>query len=208
MGEKRKHTSAFQVGPANLPDGTRKRKADRIKDALIKRAKIKQDFEKVKKRKLQREEEEEGNEVPKRDVYEHTEPEAAAPEPEEQPVVAPGPHPDRQALMNRTSPQPSEESENYNEFYDEYHNNRKRGRKFKQDPYTKQAFVAGKQREEADQRRQVREGNERQRERKIKERESMQRMMKKAKRPTVDGKMKLGRESGVLLEKVKRMMKG
>lgn len=33
-------------------------------------------------------------------------------------------------------------------------------------------------------------------------------MIRKAKRPTLDGKRKLGRESAFLLEKVKRMVNG
>jgi hypothetical protein len=33
-------------------------------------------------------------------------------------------------------------------------------------------------------------------------------MVRKAKRPTVDGKRKLGRESGFLLEKVRKMVEG
>ena len=193
MGEKRKHSSAFQVGPANLPDGTRKRKADRIKEALIQRAKIKQDFEKVKKRKLQ--DGEDGENVSRRDVYEENE------EVENEVATSAAPHPDRQALMDAPA-LPQE---------DEDHGARRRDRRQKrprENPYSKQITWAQKQKEEADQRRQEREEAERQRQQKIKDREKMQRMIRKAKRPTVDGKRKLGRESGFLLEKVKRMVNG
>ncbi|CUS09128.1 unnamed protein product [Tuber aestivum] len=38
---------AFSVGPANLPDGTYKRKADKIKKSLIHKAKVKKSFAKI-----------------------------------------------------------------------------------------------------------------------------------------------------------------
>ena len=103
MGEKRKHGSAFQVGPANLPDGTRKRKADRIKQALIDRAKIKHDFEKVKKRKLQ--EEADDSQVPRPNVYENAEDEA------EGEALSAAPHPDRQALIDGTAEPPQDDAD-------------------------------------------------------------------------------------------------
>lgn len=192
MVEKRKHSTAFQVGPANLPDGTRKRKADRIKQALIDRAKIKQDFAKVKKRRLQEEQDQ-----PKRNVYEDIETEEHNGPAE----VAPAePHPDRQALMDGPE-------ETIEEPQDRSHK-RGQGRRHKQDPFTKQVSHAQKQKAEADQRRQERDEADRQRKRKIEEREKMQRLIRKAKRQTVDGKRKLGRESEFLLEKVKRMVNG
>jgi len=198
MGEKRKHSSAFQVGPANLPDGTRKRKADRIKEALIQRAKIRQDFEKVKKRKLQEEGDEE--QVTRRDVYEETE---EAEEGATGEAVAAAPHPDRQALMD--GPAPAQEDD---EQTGRFQRRDRRLRKPRENPYAKQMSWAQKQKEDADRRREEREEAERQRQQKLKDREKMQRMIKKAKRPTIDGKRKLGRESGFLLEKVKRMLNG
>jgi hypothetical protein len=199
MGEKRKHGSAFQVGPANLPDGTRKRKADRIKQALIDRAKIKQDFAKVKKRKIQQGQD---DETPTRNVYDAESDvlrEAVSIEP-----TPTEPHPDRQALINGPAPEP----EVANEQEGRYNQRWERDKRLKQDPYAKQTSYAQKQKEEADRRRQEREEANRQREQKIQEREKIQKMVRKAKRPTVDGKRKLGRESEFLLEKVKRMVKG
>lgn len=192
MAEKRKHGTAFQVGPANLPDGTRKRKADRIKQALIDRAKIKQDFAKVKKRRLQ-----ETQDQPKRNVYEDAEAE------DDNAPVSAEPHPDRQALMDGP-----EEQANDDDVPADRQHKRGQGRRHKHDPFTKQVSHAQRQKAEADRRRHEREEADSQRQRKIEEREKMQRLIRKAKRPTVDGKRKLGRESEFLLEKVKRMVNG
>jgi hypothetical protein len=197
MSEKRKHGSAFQVGPANLPDGTRKRKADRIKQALIDRAKIRQDFEKTKKRRLQ--EEQDTEEVLRRDVYEEAEDDDTP-----KADVSAAPHPDRQALIDGTAEPPQHEDDG-----DYQSRRRDRGqRRPRENPYAKQMSWAQRQKEEADRRTEERETANRQREEKIKDREKMQRMIWKAKRPTLDGKRKLGRESEFLLKKVKRLVNG
>ncbi len=200
IGEKRKHGSAFQVGPANLPDGTRKRKADRIKQALIDRAKIKQDFAKVKKRKLQQGQD---DETPTRNIYEDAESDLLREDISVEATPA-EPHPDRRALMNGPAP----ELEVTNEQGGCYGQRKERNKRLKQDPYAKQTSYAKEHREAVDRRRQEREEANRQREQKIREREMIQKMVREAKRPTMDGKRKLGRESEFLLEKVKRMVKG
>jgi hypothetical protein len=78
----------------------------------------------------------------------------------------------------------------------------------RQDPFAKESQVAQQQREEAEQRQGEREEANRQRQQKIKERERMRIAVAKARTPGRDGKRKLGRESGMLLEKVKRMVAG
>jgi hypothetical protein len=78
----------------------------------------------------------------------------------------------------------------------------------RQDPFAKESQVAQQQREEAEQRQKEREESNRQRQRKIEERERMRIAVAKARTPGRDGKRKLGRESGMLLEKVKRMVAG
>ncbi|KIV98795.1 uncharacterized protein PV09_09447 [Verruconis gallopava] len=199
MGEKRKFGSAFQVGPANLPDGMRKRKADRIKKALIDRAKIKQDFAKVKRRKLQ-EQQKNDTGLPQRDIYADAQAEG---EKAEASTAAAALHPDREALINGSVEELS--TREHAEGESGVEKNKAR-RKRKLDPFAKEASLAQKQKEAAQRRRAEREEAERQRQQKIRERERLQRMIKKAKRPTADGKRKLGRESGYLLEKVKQMM--
>ena len=47
-----KSRKGFTVGPANLPDGTWKRKADKIKRNLIHKAKVRKQYDKVRKEEL------------------------------------------------------------------------------------------------------------------------------------------------------------
>lgn len=204
MSEKRKHASAFQVGPSNLPDGTRKRKADRIKQALIDRAKIKQDFAKVKKRKLEQEDGDDLLNVYERVALEEHHAPAIPPSPPADIPPEPVINSDRQALMDGPELPVQAPQDN--------HPNLRERKKFKSkvktNPYKKQTSFAQKQKEEADQRQAEREENHKQWEQKTRDREKFQAMVRKAKRPTVDGKRKLGRESGFLLEKVRKMVEG
>jgi hypothetical protein len=71
----------------------------------------------------------------------------------------------------------------------------KRERPQKPEPYAKETAIATQRREEAERRREEREA-------KYKDR----RMMAKAKKPGADGKRRLGRESKVLLSRVRRMV--
>jgi hypothetical protein len=48
-GDRKKAKKGFQVGPANLPDGTYKRKAKKIKDSLIERALIQKEYARLKR---------------------------------------------------------------------------------------------------------------------------------------------------------------
>jgi len=76
----------------------------------------------------------------------------------------------------------------------------------KPDPFSKEAQLAQKQREEIERKNRERDEADVQRKKKIAEREKMRAAMAKARKPGRDGQRKLGRESVVLLEKVKKMM--
>jgi DNA polymerase III gamma/tau subunit len=133
-------------------------------------------------------------------LEEHDAPSPALAETPSEPVI----NSDRQALMD--GPELPIQAQQ------DHHPNLRERKKFKSkvktNPYKKQSSFAQKQKEEADQRQAEREENHKQWEQKKRDREKFQAMVRKAKRPTVDGKRKLGRESGVLLEKGRRMVEG
>jgi len=73
-------------------------------------------------------------------------------------------------------------------------------------PFAKESGFALKKREEAEARREAIEESNRQREEKLADRERMRRMTTTARKPDRNGQRKLGRESKVLLERVKRLV--
>jgi hypothetical protein len=74
------------------------------------------------------------------------------------------------------------------------------------DPFTKEERIAKRQQEEAETRKREREEADAVRQKKIHERQRMQKAMHKARQPGKDGRRRLGRESVVLLEKVKKLV--
>jgi hypothetical protein len=117
---------------------------------------------------------------------------------EEEKAPAPEPaslelHPDRQAQL--TAPDATTQP-----TYPRKHHRQR------QDPFAKETQTAQRQREEAEQKQKERDEANKQRQRKLEERERMRIAVAKARTPGRDGKRKLGRESGMLLEKVKRMV--
>lgn len=73
-------------------------------------------------------------------------------------------------------------------------------------PFSKEARQAQERKEEAERRRKAMEEANVQRQRKFEERERFRRAMAKARTGGKNGQRKLGRESQVLLEKVKRVL--
>ena len=73
-------------------------------------------------------------------------------------------------------------------------------------PFAKESQVAQQKREEAESRRRAIEESKRDRDRKIADRERMRRMTAAARKPDRKGQRRLGRESTVLLEKVKKLI--
>ena len=83
---------------------------------------------------------------------------------------------------------------------------RQRKRKPKHMPFKREYEQAQQRKVEAEERRKAREEADRQRQLKSEERERFRKAMEKAKRSGPNGQRKLGRESRVLLERVKRMV--
>jgi len=187
----KKRKTGFQVGPANLPDGTYRRKALKIKSKLIQKAKTKKDYARLKAQIARATE----DEPPPSDLSPL----------DTLPTASLDPHPDRQALME-TSPAPlPAEREQYHGLGSD-RSRRPAGRRLKRDPFSKEEGIAKRQHEEAESRKQEREQADSLRRKKIQERQRLQSAMNKARRPGRDGRRRLGRESTVLLEKVKKLV--
>ena len=180
---KKRKSHGFSVGPANLPDGTYRRKTQKIKEDLISKAKTKKAYAKVK-----------AEEEAKRD-------EEAAPVSmkEEDRVDAPQPtlelHPDRQAMLD--APEIPEKRPGRQSYRDENVNgfrSRQRERRPNNSRYQKELELAGERKKQMEARNNAREAR-------VKDRKAMA----KAKRPGKDGRMKLGKQGTVLLSRVKKM---
>ena len=176
-----KRRKGFTVAPDNLPDGTYRRKAQKIKNDLIQKAKTKKAYAKVKAEEATKHQSDRG-------VLEETE-EATPEEPATLEL-----HPDRQAMLDGPEPPPhrtrrERPQEDVNGF-----RSQRRERRPKQSAYQKDLEAAEQHRARIEGKRQAREAR-------LKER----RQMTKAKRPGKDGKMKLGKQGTVLLSRIKRM---
>jgi hypothetical protein len=209
-GDRKKAKKGFQVGPANLPDGTYKRKAKKIKDSLIERALIQKEYARLKRQGKIPDAQDDAIPIPASahldqqvaDTATNTnnndgEEKPAAPLREASSPSAP--HPDRQHLMTAPSPEPEPERPAPRE-------RKVRQRKPKFQPFSKEHAQATARREEAEARQRSIEEGHRERTRKIEEREKMQRAMAKARKGGINGQRKLGRESNVLLMKVQKMV--
>ncbi|SMQ54733.1 unnamed protein product [Zymoseptoria tritici ST99CH_1A5] len=194
--DRKRQRKGFTVGSENLPDGVHRRKNQAIKQALIDRAKIKKDYAKLRKHANVSDEKET---IPQPasmalDVKEDDEAEQ-----EEEPTVAP--HPDRQNLMDKEAEEP--EVEQQKTFREP---RQRRERKPKPMPFRKEHDQAQQRKAQMEEWRIAREAAEKERQAKIEERERFRKAMAKARTGGPNGQRKLGRESNVLLEKVKRMV--
>lgn len=200
--ETRKEKKGFSVGPDNLPDGTHRRKGkcypspvalknslsnsravQQIKKDLIRKAKVKKSYSKLRERELL--------EAPKASIYD-VEPPADA-------TASLELHPDRQAMLEEPEtvlPESREPVPRVNQ----------RPRRPKSIPFQKEAVLAQQRREEREKRQKEIGESHQQRQAKLEERERFRKAMAKARSGGRDGQRKLGRESKVLLEKVQRMM--
>ena len=168
--------------------------AQKIKADLIQKAKIKKDYAKLKRNANNLDEHQDRLPEPATKDEAHEEYDARPRPTKPQPT-----HPDRQAMMD-SSPVP-ETSEERSSRKDP----RERNRKLKHQPFQAQYTAAQKRKEEAEARRKEREEAIRQREAKLEERERFRKAMAKARTGGRNGQRKLGRESKVLLERVKKM---
>jgi hypothetical protein len=167
----------------------------KIKEKLIHKAKLKQQYAKLKLR-------QEDDTAPRKSVYDReAEAEASdnvdddkADELESKPEPTLEPHPDRVKMLEEKSPEPSHAP-----------STERRQRRPRSQPFIKEEEVARKKRQEAEARQRAREEAEKERTTKIAERERFRKTMAKA-RGGPNGKRKLGRESTVLLAKAQRIM--
>lgn len=189
--DKKRLKKGFSVGSENLPDGVHRRKNQAIKQALIDRARIKKEFAKLKRN---------------AGVTDTSE---SIPQPashaldaadEETPKTAP--HPDRQTLIEKEEEAPETEADRKTSFEPRPRKQRKQ----KVVPFKKEYDEAQQRKIEAEQRRKAREDAMLERQGKIAERERFRKAMAKARTGGPNGQRKLGRESKVLLDRVKRLV--
>lgn len=171
----------------------------KIKKDLIHKAKLKQQYAKLKAR------EENDDAPPRKSVYEREADQGNNVEDEDgedeggevnEPVPEPNlePHPDRVKMLEQTSPEPQQERPQES-----------RQRRQRPQPFQKETEVARKKKEAAEARQKAREDAQRERTTKLAERERFKKTMAKA-RGGPNGQRKLGRESTVLLAKAQRLM--
>ncbi|KAJ5752897.1 hypothetical protein N7520_009814 [Penicillium odoratum] len=179
-----KKRKGFSVGPANLPDGTYRRKTQKIKSDLIHKAKVKKAYAKIKAQEL-------AAPTPK-SVYALADEEKETTEPQVAEPASTELHPARMAMLNEPepSPEPAPRPERRPR-----NQGQQRERKPKRSAFAKELEIA-------EQRKKAAEARQREVEAKQKEREAMLR----AKRPDQFGKRRLGRESNALLSRVQRMV--
>ncbi|KIW24891.1 uncharacterized protein PV07_10575 [Cladophialophora immunda] len=179
----KKKRKGFSVGPANLPDGTYRRKTQKIKNDLIQKAKVKRAYAKVKAQeeaaRIAQNTESGPNDLP----------------PENAPVSLEL-HPDRQAMLERPEARDrqmqldQDDARKQNSHFD----NQSRKRPPKQSRYKKEINLAAEHKAALEAKRKAREA-----------REKENKAMAKARRPGKDGKIKLGRQGTALLNRVRRL---
>lgn len=211
----KKQRKGFSVGPANLPDGTYRRKTQKIKNDLIQKAKVKKAYAKLKAQGPA-----EGDQRPTYDPYAEAEdPTRPAVRVEasedgdanvaEDAQMGPNEiHPERQAMLDR--PEQEEPAQERLQRRDRRprkdqvsrgggHDNDRRqkaNRDMERPARYKKDFA------QAEERKAHMAAREKAREQREKER----RAMAKARKPGKDGKQKLGRQSNVLLSRVQRLV--
>ncbi|KAI0150314.1 hypothetical protein GGR57DRAFT_190925 [Xylariaceae sp. FL1272] len=219
----KKHRKGFSVGPSNLPDGPWKRKVDRIKKDLIHKAKVKKAYKRIKTAELDAASSRDTKPDPHAttiiapktveddddyDLNEATSAERDKTEglADEEPKI----HPQRQALVddqNDTIPRAddgntrSPGSNNFNAPRSKSHYHKK-----KPGYFDKAVSAAERKKAESAKRTAEHERRAAERQRKTQDRERFRRALAKARKPGRDGQRRLGRESGLLLEKAKRLM--
>ncbi|MCJ1349895.1 hypothetical protein MMC31_008138 [Peltigera leucophlebia] len=185
----KKAKKGISIGPGNLPDGTHLRKVRKIQHDLIRKAKVKKSYQKLK----QREHFEKPEGIPA--IYQTFE------EPKEPASLEL--HPDRQAMLSEPEVKqlPVTDTTNGDGL-----RRQPRERRRKKAPFEKEARLAEQRRAEKMAKRKEFEENRQKREQKLEERERFRKAMAKARVVGKTGQRKLGRESAILLEKAKRVM--
>ncbi|KAG9519289.1 hypothetical protein KCU93_g8151, partial [Aureobasidium melanogenum] len=198
----KKHKKGFVVGPQNLPDGTHRRKTIQIKRNLIEKAKLKKEYAKQKAQtgddpqpkrpSTYATTEDDEQDSPEEVVHEEdVEEEVKAPRQEKPKHKSASPAPVQEAPADNTTSNLSG-----------IHHSRRQ----KIIPFAKEHRAAQRQKREAEERRAAYEKSQKERAEKIEERERFRKAMAKARSGGKNGQRKLGRESTVLLDRIKRMV--
>ncbi|KAI4763062.1 hypothetical protein E4T52_04822 [Aureobasidium sp. EXF-3400] len=211
----KKHKKGFTVGPQNLPDGTHRRKTIQIKRNLIEKAKLKKEYAKQKqlagediqpkRPSLYTTTEDDKQDPPEKDTQDdQVEKEVKAPrqsksKPAPKPK-SPSPSPVPAPAAIAATETPAEEPTDSN--LSGIHHSRRQ----KIIPFAKEHRFAQRQKREAEERRAAYETSQRERAEKTEERERFRKAMAKARTGGKNGQRKLGRESTVLLDRIKRMV--
>ncbi|KAL9095205.1 MAG: hypothetical protein Q9165_002461 [Trypethelium subeluteriae] len=208
----------FTVGPANLPDGTYKRKVQKIKKDLIHRAKLKKRYAKLKAREQEEAQKSKALPTVTSHIPEHLEDDvkdAVADDADTDDFVGFSSElskldvPDTSSTLSVKPSSANDLDEDQHispEQAPEEHVHPQRRQRVRPQTFGREEAYAKKKRKEAEERQKGREEAAQQREQKLEERERFRRAMAKAKTPGRDGKRKLGRESKILLERVKKVM--
>ncbi|RSL77108.1 hypothetical protein CEP51_009359 [Fusarium floridanum] len=205
--EAKKPKHGFRVGPENLPDGPWRRKVTKVKKELIHKAKVKKAYAKIKAREQQAAQESVKKpepvpiQAPAEDVEEDAgkQPEDDANAGEEKNAEEEGEqmHPTRHLmLVDEAKAQTNAIGEETSD------GNRRRTRR--PGYYEKQLKKAEERRNEAEERQREFQRRREEREQKIADRQRFKKAM--AKTRDRNGNKKLGRESSILLDKVRRMV--
>lgn len=193
----KKHKKGFSVGPQNLPDGTYRRKLDKIKKNLIHKAKVKKEFAKLKARLEKQEQKPTSTTTATRN---------------DEPPASLEPHPDRLALFSQPE-QPQKPARN-NTSKDTPNSKPPQPKSSKPEkhhrpqynPFSKAAQEAKKRKKEAERRQRELERIEKEKQEKTEQRDRHRKVMAKARRGGRTGQRSLGTEGEVLLERVKKLM--
>ncbi|KAK2590812.1 hypothetical protein QQS21_011499 [Conoideocrella luteorostrata] len=188
--EAKKPKRAFRVGPDNLPDGPWRRKVTKIKKDLIHKAKVKKEYAKIKAREQQKDEPSGDDDNAPNSQHDTQD--------QREGIQEKMLHPTRELMLKDEEKAQIGATAAVASTSD---GSRRRTRR--PGYYDKQLKKAEEKRKEAEERQLEFQRRREERERKIDERQKFKRAM--AKTIGRDGKKKLGRESTILLDKVKRM---
>lgn len=173
---------------------TKFRPVKKIKQTLIQKAKLKKSYAKIKEREL----------VENPETFKSVYP---VDQDRDEPDEAEKPnklelHPERQAMLDR--PEAEVQQELAREFASRPR--KQRQKRHRKKPFEGEAKLAEQRKADAEARKKAIEEGNRQRQVKLGEREKLQKIMAKARAGGKNGQRKLGLESKVLLEKVKRVV--
>lgn len=229
----KKPRTGFKVGPDHLPDGTYRRHAQKIKKDLIHKSKVYKQYAKLKKRQAEEAQQTQEQQQQQKPLQHQAEDVEQDGQNEHNELQGSGngssslnvqaeklveerdrdagllqanqiPEDTAQDTTNPSQIDHPEEQPDQSQTDSNIHPSR-RPQVRRVDPYAKARAIANAKAEAAEARRLAREEANRQREEKLERRDRERKMMDKARRPGKTGQRRLGRESQVLLERVRRV---